>query len=123
MFDNGSEFKQDFTALLKDFDINPNITSVKNPQANAPVGRVHQVILIMLVTKYLDKKFFDYIYTWGETLATIAWAIIASYHRTIMATPGQTFFGRDMLFNLKSVVDWRVVTAANKCRVNIDNSI
>ena len=34
VFDNGSEFKQDFTPLLKDFDIKLVLTSVKNPQAN-----------------------------------------------------------------------------------------
>ena len=38
------------------FDIKPVLTSVKNPQANALVERVHQVILNMLVTKYIDKK-------------------------------------------------------------------
>ena len=44
MFDNGYEFKQDFTSLLKDSDINPVLTKIKNPQANAPLERVHQVI-------------------------------------------------------------------------------
>ena len=38
-----------------------------------------------------------------------------------MATPGQTVFGRYMLFNLTSVVYWRVVTAAKQRQVDIDN--
>ena len=38
-----------------------------------------------------------------------------------MATPGQAVFGRYMLFNLASVVYWRVVTAAKKHQVDIDN--
>ena len=38
-----------------------------------------------------------------------------------MATPGQDFFGRDMLFNLAPVVDLRVVTAAKQRQVDIDN--
>ena len=38
-----------------------------------------------------------------------------------MTTPGQSVFGRDMLFNLTLVVDWRVSTAANKLQVDIDN--
>ena len=37
MFDNSYEFKRDFTPLLKDFNITPILTSVKNPQANVPV--------------------------------------------------------------------------------------
>ena len=88
VFDNGSEFKRYFTTFLKDFDIKPVLMSVNNPQANAPVERLHPVILNMLPTKYLDNNFVDYIYPWGETLASISWAIRASYHRTIMATPG-----------------------------------
>ena len=37
VFDNGSEFKEDFTPFLKDFDIKPVLTTIKNPQANALV--------------------------------------------------------------------------------------
>ena len=59
MFDNVSEFKQYFTPLLKDFRIKPVLISVKNPQANAMVEQVHQVILNMLVIKYLDNKVLD----------------------------------------------------------------
>ena len=79
---------------------------IKNPQGNTPVERVHQVILNILVTKDLDNKVFDYIDPWGETLIPIAWAIRDTYHINIMATPVQAVFGRDMLFNLASVVDW-----------------
>ena len=51
-----------------DFSIKPVLTSVKNPQSNATVELVHQVILNMLVTKDIDNKVFNYIYPWGETL-------------------------------------------------------
>ena len=95
--------------------------SVKNPQANYPVEILHQVILNMLVTKDIDKKVFAYIYIWGETLAYIAWAIRASYHRTIMDTQGQAVFGIDILLNLDSFVYWRVATAAKQRQVDIDN--
>ena len=72
MFDNVLEFKQDFTTLLKDFDIKPVLASDKNPQAKYPVERLHQVIVNMLVTKDLDKNVFEYIDPWGESLASIA---------------------------------------------------
>ena len=121
MFDNGSDFKQEFTILLKDFDIKRVLTSIKNPQANALVERVNQVILNMLVTKDFDNKFFDCIYPRGENLSYIPWAINASYHCTIMTTPGQSIFGRYMLFNLASVVDWRIATTAKQRQVDIDN--
>ena len=78
-------------------------------------------MLNMLVTKDIDNKVLDHTDPWGETLASIAWAIIASYHSNIMATPGQDVFGRDMQFNLASVLDWQVVTAAKQKQVEIDN--
>ena len=93
VFDNGSKFKQYFTPLIKDFNIKTVLTSVKNPQANAQVEEVHQLIFNIIFTKDLDNKLFDHIDPWGETLASIAWVIRASYHRTIMATPGQAIFG------------------------------
>ena len=71
VFDNGSEFKKDFTTLLKDFYIKYFLTKIKIPKSNAPVDRVHQVILNISVTKDLDNKVSDHIYPWGETLAYI----------------------------------------------------
>ena len=71
MFDNGYEFKLDFIPLIKYLDLKPVLTSVKNPQDNSPVERVHQVILNILVTKDLDNKLFDHIGLWGENLAYI----------------------------------------------------
>ena len=40
-----------------------------------------------------------------------------------MDTPGQDVFGKDILFNLAAVVDWRVVTAAKQRQEDIDNVI
>ena len=79
VFDNISEFKQDFIPLIKDFDIKTVLTSTKNPQANSPVEQVHQLLLNMLVNKDLDNKVFDDIYPWSETLEYIAWSIRVSW--------------------------------------------
>ena len=54
IYDNGSGFKLHFKALCESFGIKPKPTSVKNPQANAILGRVHQVITTMLCTTELD---------------------------------------------------------------------
>ena len=71
----------------------------KTPQSNAPVERMNQVIYNMLVTKDLDKKVFEYIYPWGETLSSIAWKIRDTYHPTIGTIIDQYFSGRDTTFN------------------------
>ena len=38
-----------------------------------------------------------------------------------MDTPGQFFFGRDIIFNLTSDIDWKVITTAKQRQVIIDN--
>ena len=121
MFDNGSEFKLYFTPLLKYFNIKPVLTTIKKLQANAPVKRVYQLTLNMLVTKDLDKKVFDYIYPWCETLVSIAWALRDSYHSTIHAMSCQSVFGIYIIFNLTSVLDWRVITTGKQQQVDIGN--
>ena len=54
-----------FTPLLKDFNIKHVPMTSTNPQGNAPVEQVRQVILNRLANKDLPNKAFDYIYKWG----------------------------------------------------------
>ena len=122
VFDNGSEFKMHFMRLLKDFDIKPRPTTVENPQGNSPVERIHQVVHDMIRTKELDKLVFDYVDPWGEVLSSVAWAIRASYHSTLQATPAQLVFGRDMLFNMKKVINWRLITENKRKQIVRDNA-
>ena len=107
VFDNGSEFKKDFVPLLKDWSIKPKCTTIKNPTANSPVERIHQVIRHMFLTKNFEEQIFDYIDPFGSILASVAWAIRASYNSATQATPSQMFFGRDMMFNISSLVNWK----------------
>ena len=67
---------------------------------------MHHVILNMIVTKDLANKVNVYIYPWGETLESLQWVIRDYYLCTIQYTPDQAIFGRDMIFNLASVIDW-----------------
>ena len=121
IFDNGSEFKKDFLVLLKDFDIKPSLTTVKNPQGNSPVERIHQVIGHMLLTKDLENQTYDLIDPFGEILSSIAWAIRSSYHSTLHATPGEIVFGRDMIFNMKVAIDWDLMQKNKEQQIIRDN--
>ena len=121
IFKNGSEFKKDFIPLLRDFAIKPKCTTIKNPQSNAPVERVHQVIGNMFITQELDTKIFDLIDPWGPTLTAIAWAIRASHHSTLGHTPAQAVFQRDMIFNMKSIINWKEVSLRKQTQVDKDN--
>ena len=54
IYDNGSEFKLHFEHLCDSYGIKRKPTMVRNPQANAILERVHQVIGQMLRTAEID---------------------------------------------------------------------
>ena len=103
--DNGSEFtSQEFQDTLTFFGIQSVPTTVKNPQSNAIVERMHQTtatILRSMVTEaqlanrtLLLSDSDDFIDT---ALASTQHAINASMHMTTRETPGALTFYRDMI--------------------------
>ena len=49
-YDNGSEFKSNFEALCDSFGLKRKPTMIKNPQADAILERIHQVLGEMMCT-------------------------------------------------------------------------
>ncbi len=86
---------------------------VKNPQANAILVRVHQVIGQMLCTAEIDMAESVTPDEDNVFLDNPAWAICSAYHIILEASPGAAIFGRDMLFDIPLVVDWHKI---GKCR-------
>jgi hypothetical protein len=82
---------------------------VKNPQANSLLEHVHQVLGQMLCTAELimaDSVTPDDV---NVFLENAAWAICSTYHTVLEAFPGAAIFGRDMLFDILFVADWRKI--------------
>ena len=109
IFYNGNEFKKDFLPLLRDFNIKPTPTTIKNPQANAILERVHQVLGDMLHTKNLQQYDFDALDPCSDILASVAWVIHSTHHSTLKVSPAQLVFNRDMLLNIKFIADWESI--------------
>ena len=109
IYDNRSKFELHFEALCESFGIKRKPTSVKNPQANAILERVHQVIMTMLCTAELDMA--DTVDTSdiAAFLTNAAWAIRSTYHTVLKASPGAAIFGRDMLFDIPFLADWNKI--------------
>jgi len=110
IFDNGSEFKKDFVPLLQDFAIKPTCTTITNPQSNAPVKRIHQVVGQMMATQDLKTRIFDFINPWGPILTSIAWAIRAAHHSTLGCT-----------LNMKTIINWKDISERKQAQVDKDN--
>jgi hypothetical protein len=106
IYDNGSEFKLHFEHLCDSYGIKRTPTTVKNPQANAILERVHQVLGQMLRTLELDMADSVSPDNVDIFLDNAAWAIRSTYHTVVKASPGAAIFGRDMLFDIPFVADW-----------------
>ena len=42
-------------------------------------------------------------------LTDATWAICSTYHTVLKASPGAAFFGRDMLFDIPFLADWKKI--------------
>jgi hypothetical protein len=109
IYDNGSEFKLHFRALCKTYGITRKPTSFKKPQANAILERIHAVFTNMLRTAELDMAESVNASDIDIFLADAAWAIRSTYHNVLKASPGAAIFGRDMLFDILFITDWKII--------------
>jgi hypothetical protein len=109
IYDNGSEFKLHFETLCDSYGVKRKPTSVKNPQANAILERVHQVIMTMLRTAEIDMADTVAPSDIDTFLTNASWAIRSTYHTVLKASPGAAIFGRDMLFDIPYLADWNKI--------------
>ena len=75
-----------------------------NPQANAIIERVHQTIGNIIRT--FNVQAMDLNDPWSGILAATKFAIHATYHTTLQASPMQLVFGQDAILNIKHITDW-----------------
>jgi hypothetical protein len=110
LHDQGPEFGSEFTDLLASYGIENAPTKVKHPQANAILERSHQVVANMLRT--YDFEHVDLGPDDGPDdplagyVAAVAFALRATHHSSLLASPGQLVFGRDMFFPTRFVANW-----------------
>jgi hypothetical protein len=121
-FDNGSEFKWLFEALCTNMGITPKISTDYNPQSNAIIERVHQVLGNALRTFELENRELDEKEPFEPFLTATAYAIRSTYHTTLRATPGQLVFGRDMILPVQFKANWASIALRKQERINQSNS-
>jgi hypothetical protein len=135
IYNNGSKFKLHFQSLCDTYGIKRKPTSVKNPQANAILERIHAVLGNMLCTSELDMAKTVKASDIDIFLSDAAWAVHSTYHTVLKASPGAAIFGRDMLFDIPFIADWQKIgehrqrltdvnnNYENKGRINYDNKV
>jgi hypothetical protein len=88
IYNNGSEFKLHFRNLCKTYGIKRKPTSIKNPQVNAVLERIHAIFTNMLCTAKLDMAKSVNASDINIFLADAAWAIRSTHHTVPAKTYG-----------------------------------
>ena len=94
---------------------------MRNPQANAIVERIHQVIGNIIQTFELENNYLDEENPWKGILSATAFAVRSTFHTTLQSTPGQLVFGRDMIFNIQHIANWEYIKQRKQKIINLNN--
>ena len=123
-YDRGREFTgHEFQTMLKDYGVTRKPITTRNPQANAVIERVHQVIGNIIRTFELQENYLDESNPWKGILSATAFAIRSTYHTTLKKSPGQLVFGRDMIFNIEHIANWEYIRASKQKIIQKNNLI
>ena len=98
-FDGGSEFKADFNKIVREeFNLVTKPASVRNPQGNSILERIHQVMGNMIKTfQVYNRDDMDENDPWSGILGAVMFALRSTIYNTLEATPMQLVFGRDTI--------------------------
>ena len=123
-YDRGNEFighafEKKF--VTEEYGTTVKGATVRNPQANAILERVHQVVANLVRTYDLEEYDMDDEDPWSGILAAAAFAVRSTYHTTLQATPGQLVYGRDMIFNIKHVANWKAIKERKQKLIDQNN--
>jgi hypothetical protein len=92
---------------------------IKNPQANAILERLHQVLGQMLRTSELDMAKTITPDDVDVFLDNAAWAICSTYHPVLKASPDVAIFRRDMLFDIRFIANWNKIGDYRQRQTNL----
>jgi hypothetical protein len=120
-FDGGSEFKAEFRELCINMNLKRKPSNSWNPQSNAILERVHQVLGDCLRTFDLNNADVDENDPFEEFLTAAAYAIRSAHHTTLGCSPAQLVFGRDMFMPVNFDADWDRIRSNKQQRINKNN--
>ena len=109
-YDKGTEFMREFADMVQnDYGIKKKGATKRNPQANSIIERIHQTIGNVIRTFQVHDSYLDEDDPWSGILAAVMFAVRATYHTTLKATPSQLVFGRDAILNMQFEANWNFI--------------
>ena len=113
VFDNRGEFVSvDFEELLESYRVEGVPMTVKNPQSNGCIERMHLMAADMLRTLSLEIdtecpiRISNAVNT---AYQAVAWGLRTTVCTVTSMSPGAAIFNRDMIFNFKFRVNWDAI--------------
>ena len=105
LFDCGTKCMVEFSKMCQnDYGLKIKSITTSNPQSNAIIELIHQNIENIIRT--FDVYNIVNNYTWSGILAATMFAVRATYHTTLQASPMQIVFFQDSILNINNVADW-----------------
>jgi len=95
--------------IEEDYGIFCQGTTTRNPQANSIIERIHQTLGIIIRTFEGHESDLTQNSPWDGILSAAMFALRATYHTTLQATPCQLVFGRDAMLNVKFESDLQII--------------
>ena len=97
--------------------------ATRNPQANSMVERAHQTVHNMIRSQQLHRRNPDP----GERpfegiVAAVGFAMRATVHTTLQATPAQLVFGRDQILPVTFKADWQYIKQRKQRLIEQNNA-
>ena len=123
--DNGNKFLGPaFSLMLARNGIKSVPTTVKNPQANAIVERMHQSINTMIAISLCENppiKYEDISSLVFNKYMAAQYAVRSIVNSSLNHTPGELAFGRDMIMPIPSKVNWPILFERKQERIMQNN--
>jgi hypothetical protein len=123
VFDKGTEFMGDFAQMVaKDYGIERKGITVRKPQCDAIIESIHQTIRNIIRTFEIQSSDdLDENDPWSGILSETMFAIRATFHNSLQATPLQLVFGRDAIMNTKFEDNWHLIKNNKQKLIQINN--
>ena len=119
-YDQGTEFMAEFAQMIKDdYGIKLRPSTTRNPQSNSVIERIHQTLGNII--RVYDYDALDEADPWSGPLSAAMFALRATYHTTLQASPAQLVFGRDAILNTQFEADWQLIKNRKQRIINANN--
>jgi len=107
--------------IEEDYRITHQGIATCHSQANAIIERIYQTCGNIIRSFEVHESDLTAESPWDGILSAAIFALRATYHTTLQATPSQLVFGSDAILNVKFEANWQLTKQRKPNRIHKDN--